>query len=259
MRPLIVRWSTVIFGSALFASAVAAADEPASKTFDSDGVKIHYLIQGKGGPVLLIHGLHASANMNWKVPGVLADLAKTYQVIAIDLRGHGQSDRPDAEDAYGTKIVDDVVRLLDHLKIKKAHVVGYSLGGMVAIKLLTTHPDRVASAVVGGMGWFQDGSALQKVWDVIPAKGVITPPAFVRSVGKLAVTEVELKKIDVPVEVIVGDRDPIKGMFVEPLHGVRNDWPVVEIKGAGHLSCPFKDQFREEIEAWLKKQTKRDK
>src|SRR5262249_20076443 len=149
---------------------------------------------------------------------------------------------------------DDVVLLLDHLKIKKAHVVGYSLGGMVTVKLLTTHPDRVASALVGGMGWFRDGSALQKVWDVIPARGVITPPAFVRSVGKLAVTEDELKKIAVPVEVIVGDRDPIKGLFVEPLKGVRKDWPVVEIKEAGHLTCPFKDQFKEEVAAWLKKQ-----
>jgi len=126
---------------------------------------------------------------------------------------------------------------------------------MVTVKLLATHPDRVASAVVGGMGWFQDGSALQKVWDVIPAKGVITPPAFVRSVGKLAVTEDELKKIDVPTEVIVGDKDPIKKLFVVPLEGVRKEWPVVEIRDAGHLTCPFKDQFREAIEAWLKKQT----
>ena len=85
---------------------------------------------------------------------------------------------------------------------------------------------------------------------------MFTPAAFVKSVGKLAVTEAEFKKIDRPVKVIIGDRDPIKGLFVDPLQAVRKDWPVVEIKEAGHLSCVFKDQFRDEVKAWLKKQVK---
>lgn len=70
---------------------------------------------------------------------------------------------------------------LDALKIEKAHVVGYSLGGMVAGKLLAEHPDRVRSAMLGGMGWFREGSAAQRLWERIPlpAKaGDRRPPSF---------------------------------------------------------------------------------
>src|SRR5262245_9625499 len=149
---------------------VRAADEPQSQTFDARGVKLHYLVQGAGEPVVLIHGLHASAAINWQKPGVMADLAKTHRVLALDLPGHGRSDKPDKEDAYGLQLVEDVVLLLDHLKIQKAHVVGYSLGGMVAVKLMARHPERVASCLVGGMGWLRDGSGLQKVWEKMPAR-----------------------------------------------------------------------------------------
>src|SRR5438046_2604415 len=109
----------------LLTLAAPAADEPASNTFDAKGVKIHYLTAGQGEPVVLIHGLHASAALNWQAPGVLAELAKDHRVIALDLPGHGRSDKPTAEDAYGLRVVEDVVLLLDHLKSPKAHVVGY--------------------------------------------------------------------------------------------------------------------------------------
>src|SRR5690349_9337528 len=92
--------------------------------FNSDGVKIHYTVQGKGEPVILIHGLYSSAKLNWEAPGTSALLAEHFQVIALDCRGHGQSDKPTAEGSYGTNMVGDVVRLMDHLKISKARVVG---------------------------------------------------------------------------------------------------------------------------------------
>ena len=63
--------------------------------FTSDGVKIHYLIEGKGEPVILIHGLYATATGNWQGPGIMPELAKNYQVIALDLRAHGQSGKPE--------------------------------------------------------------------------------------------------------------------------------------------------------------------
>ena len=121
----------------LAAGSGRAADEPESELFDSNGVKIHYLVQGKGEPVITDPRPAHQREPQLESPRRSADLAKTYQVIAIDLPGHGQSDWPQAEDAYGLKVVEDVVRLLDHLKIKKVHVVGYSLGGMVTVKFLT--------------------------------------------------------------------------------------------------------------------------
>ncbi len=225
---------------------------PADQSFRVGGVKIHYLVEGQGEPVVLVHGLYASAKINWQLPGMIGMLAKNYRVIALDLPGHGESDKPENEAAYGVQMVEDVRQLLDHLKIKKAHIVGYSLGGMIAVKFLSMHPDRAASAILGGMGWLRQGSGLQRIWERMPAReGGRTPAACVHSFGKLAVTEAQLKAIHVPVEIIVGDRDPVKKLYVAPLLPVRPDWPVVEIPDAGHITCIMKPQFKAEIMKWL--------
>jgi len=107
---------------------VLGVDAPKPQTFDSNGVSIQYTVEGQGEPVVLIHGLHASTDINWRAPGIIKALAENYQVIAMDVRGHGHSGKPEQEEAYGMEMVEDVIRLLDHLKIKKAHVVGYSMG-----------------------------------------------------------------------------------------------------------------------------------
>ena len=117
---------------AITAPVVAFATAPKSDSFDAKGVKIHYLLAGSGEPVVLIHGLDSSAEINWNVNGVVGELAKDHEVVAFDMPGHGRSDKPTSDDAYGRQIVEDVVLLMDHLKLKKAHIVGYSLGGMVA-------------------------------------------------------------------------------------------------------------------------------
>jgi pimeloyl-ACP methyl ester carboxylesterase len=70
--------------------------------FDSAGVKIHYAVQGEGDPVILIHGLYSNGRMNWDLPGTSGLLAKHFQVITLDCRGHGRSGKPQAEGAYGT-------------------------------------------------------------------------------------------------------------------------------------------------------------
>src|SRR5262245_35470453 len=139
----------------------ASAADVAPHTFDSAGVRIAYVEAGSGEPVVLVHGLYSSAEMNWVLPGTFARLAEHRHVIALDLRGHGRSDKPTAEDAYGQPMVEDVVRLMDHLAIPKAHVVGYSLGGIIVMKLMVDHPDRVISGTLGGMGWLRDGSFAQ--------------------------------------------------------------------------------------------------
>jgi pimeloyl-ACP methyl ester carboxylesterase len=250
----------IVIGLVLLPGSPLAAAEPSSRTFDADGTRIHFLDQGKGEPVILIHGMHSSADINWRITGVFSDLARDHRVIAIDLPGHGRSDRPDKAEAYGLQLVKDVVLLLDYLKIEKAHVVGYSLGGMVAMKFVASHPERVLSATIGGMGWFRDGSALQKFWEQMPARpGSRTPPAFIRGVGKLALTEEELKKIDIPVEVLVGDRDPVKPLYVDPLRRKRKDWPVIEIEDAGHINCIIKKQFREDLVGWVRSQSGKTK
>jgi pimeloyl-ACP methyl ester carboxylesterase len=225
-----------------------------SGTFDSDGVKIAYVIAGSGEPVVLIHGLDSSAAINWQLPGTFNMLAQNYRVVALDLRGHGKSDKPTDESAYGKPMVEDVVRLMDHLNIQRAHIVGYSLGGIVAMRLVIDHPDRVMSVALGGIAWLREGSGLQEVWEKMPGRfGARTPIACMHGVGKLAASEDEIKSVKIPVEILVGDHDPCKRLYVDPLATVRKDWPVVEIQGAGHISCIFKQQFKDELKKWIDK------
>jgi pimeloyl-ACP methyl ester carboxylesterase len=234
--------------------ARAAGAEPSIGTFDARGVKIRYVTQGTGEPVVLIHGLNASAALNWQLPGVFAALAKDYQVVAIDLPGHGGSDRPDKADAYGTQLAEDVVLLMDHLKLPKAHLVGYSLGGMITVKLLTVHPNRVLSATVAGMGWVRDnGRNLGLPARMAVPEGSGSLPLLVSTMGKLAVTEEAIKAVSVPVTVVIGERDRFKRMTVNPLRQVRPDWPVVEVKDANHISCVFKPDFIGAVTTWLSK------
>src|SRR5215470_4672569 len=111
-----------------------------AQNFTANGVKIRYLDEGKGDAVVLVHGLFADTFWNWQINGVVKDLSKDHRVISIDLPGHGIfSDRPLNKEAYGEQYVDDVALLLDHLKLKKAHLVGYSMGGMITMKFMVKH------------------------------------------------------------------------------------------------------------------------
>jgi pimeloyl-ACP methyl ester carboxylesterase len=238
------------------AGPARADDGPVLRTFDANGVKVAYFVQGRGEPVVLIHGWLSSAGINWALPGTSALLARDFRVIALDVRGHGLSDRPTREGAYGPELVEDVVRLLDHLRIKKAHVVGYSMGGIIAGNFIAKHPDRVLSGTLGGVGWLKAGGVAQFAYTQIGKKDPHAQARAVcgRSLARLALTEAEIRSIRVPVLVLVGDRDDlVQKLYVEPLRPVRKDWPVVEIKDADHFTCVLKPQFREEIAAWLKK------
>jgi pimeloyl-ACP methyl ester carboxylesterase len=137
----------------LLAGAVAARDEsakPSSNYFKTlDGVKIHYLVQGKGTPVVLIHGYTGSAEGNWFRNGIAQALAKNHMVVALDCRNHGKSDKPQPG---GPGRAEDVIELIDHLKIPKAHFHGYSMGGAIVARLMEKVPDRFLTAGFGGSG-----------------------------------------------------------------------------------------------------------
>ena len=238
----------------LLCAILAAGDATLLRAdeFNSNGVKIHYLVEGKGEPVILIHGIYATATGNWQGPGIMGELAKHYRVIAFDLRAHGESGKPEGEDQYGVQMAEDVVRLMDHLQLPRAHLVGYSLGGMIALKLLTLHPERVSSAVLGGMGWMKTGSPFQQFWVTFKQFGdPNVPAACLSGIAKLAVTEAEVRAVRAPVTIIVGDRDPCRWMYVEPLRRVRPDWPPHLITDANHVSCIGRPEFRAAIDAAL--------
>jgi len=145
MRNRIVPAQRYIGGIALaVVSSVAAAQE---KFFDAGGVRLRYVEQGTGEPVVLVHGFTNTADI-WSASGIVQDLARDHRVITFDLRGHGKSDKPHDPAKYGREMGLDVIRLLDHLGIERAHVVGYSLGGHVTSQLLTLHPERFLTATL---------------------------------------------------------------------------------------------------------------
>lgn len=116
----------------------------------SDGVKIHYLTAGNTGSwVVLIHGYMDSAQRMWFTTGIAPALAKNHRVVALDNRNHGESDKPEPN---GTGRALDVIELMDHLKIQKAHIHGYSMGGGMTGQLLAIAPQRFITAGFGGSG-----------------------------------------------------------------------------------------------------------
>jgi pimeloyl-ACP methyl ester carboxylesterase len=251
--------------------------------FDSNGVKIHYVIKGEGEPVVLIHGFTADIDKNWGSQSASADsngerlsvmdrLAKNYQVIAIDNRRHGKSGKPHDPKQYGVEMAEDVVRLLDHLKIAKAHVVGYSMGGIITAKLLVTHPDRLLSATLGGHSGIREGEptefydelakSLEEGKGFGPLIERLTPAgnpkpapaqvalinamltnsndvkalaAAVRGFQGLAIDPKKLESNRVPAMAIVGERDPLK-KGVDALKDHASNIKIVIVKGTDHMS-----------------------
>ena len=122
--------------------------------FDSDGVPIAYIDEGEGEPFVLIHGFASNVRINWLSTGWLRMLSEAgRRVIALDNRGHGDSGKPYDPKAYQMPIMArDARRLLDHLDIDVADVMGYSMGARITAYLATLYPDRLRSAVFSGLG-----------------------------------------------------------------------------------------------------------
>jgi pimeloyl-ACP methyl ester carboxylesterase len=78
-----------------------------------------------------------------------------------------------------------------------------------------------------------------------------TPPACAHGIAKLAVSQEQVRSVKLPVHILVGDRDPCRWMYVEPLQKIRPEWPVTLIEGAGHLNCIVQPQFKEQLLKWL--------
>jgi pimeloyl-ACP methyl ester carboxylesterase len=188
------------------------------------------------------------------------------------LRGHGLSDKPHDPAQYGVEMVNDVVRLMDHLGIAKAHVVGYSMGGFITLKLLTMYPERLLSAAPCAAGWgkldaqnskliddvassLESGEGMAPLFRRLEPNGKEPPrlrvlfmnfllghmndekalAAAMRGFPALAITEEQLRANKVPVLSIVGSADPLKE-GVDALTGVLSNHEVIVIKGGDHMT-----------------------
>jgi pimeloyl-ACP methyl ester carboxylesterase len=122
--------------------------------FDSDGVRLFYVDEGDAEPILLIHGFASNVAANWQDTGWLDTFIRARRrVVAFDNRGHGRSEKLYDPSRYGAPaMAEDARRLLDHLGIARADVMGYSMGARIAAFLVLEHPERVRSVVFGGLG-----------------------------------------------------------------------------------------------------------
>jgi pimeloyl-ACP methyl ester carboxylesterase len=138
----------------LVLSVVSKQQEPTTGYAPVNGLKVYYEVQGRGEPVVLLHGAFMTITNNWN--GWIEELAKTRKVIAIEMQGHGRT-ADIARDMTSENLADDVAALLDHLKIPRADLIGYSMGGTVAMQCAVRHPDKVRKVVVISSTFRRDG------------------------------------------------------------------------------------------------------
>ena len=114
------------------------------------GVRIHYKVEGEGPSLVLQHGLGGSLD-DWYDSGYVEALKDDYQLILVDARGHGASDKPYDPQSYKMELrVADVVAVLDDLSVSKAHYLGYSMGGWIGWGIAKYAPERFHSLIIGG-------------------------------------------------------------------------------------------------------------
>ena len=229
-------------------------------SFHHGAVEIAYLDEGEGDPILLVHGFASTKNVNWVYPTWVSELRKSgRRVIAFDNRGHGESAKLYDPAAYEIAIMaSDITALMDHLNIERADVMGYSLGSRMTAVLARSQPERLRSAIFGGIGigLIEGGGPGENVANALEAESLdeVTDPvgrtfrafadqtrsdrralaACLRGSRRLMRRE-EAAEIAVPVLIAVGTADEIAGS-ADALGAV--------IPGSRVLNIPNRDHMR---------------
>lgn len=138
----------------LVATDVSAQQKPTTGYAPVNGIAIYYEVHGGGEPVVLLHGAFMTITNNWA--GWISELSKTRKVIAVEMQGHGRTADVPRDITY-ENLADDVAALLNHLKVARADLIGYSMGGAVAMQTAIRHPDKVRRAVIISSTFRRDG------------------------------------------------------------------------------------------------------
>src|SRR5687768_15698070 len=161
-----MKTAALIF-TVLWSTAMAAqAQKPTSGYAPVNGLKMYYEIHGNGSgePLVLLHGSFMTISNNW--PDWIGELAKTRKVIAVEMQGHGRTADINRDFSY-ENLADDIARMLDHLKIKQADLLGYSMGGGVAMQVAIRHPEKVRK-VVSVSAFFRRDGLVKEALDAFP-------------------------------------------------------------------------------------------
>jgi len=229
-------------------------------SFHNGAVEIAYLDEGEGEPIVLVHGFASSSNVNWVYPAWVSELKKNgRRVIAFDNRGHGDSGKLYDPALYDIEIMaGDIGALMDHLNIARADVMGYSLGSRMTAVLARRQPQRLRSAILGGIGigLIEGGGPGENVAEALEASSLeeVTDPvgrtfrAFAEQTrsdrralaaclrgSRRLMTRDETASISVPVLIAVGTADEIAGS-ADALGKI--------IPGSQVLNIPNRDHMR---------------
>lgn len=228
-------------------------------SYSHDGVEIAYLDQGQGEPIVLVHGFASNKEVNWVYPGWVSALVEAgRRVIALDDRGHGASGKLYDPSLYHTRhMADDVRALLDHLDLPRADVMGYSMGARITAFLALSDPQRVRSAVLGGLGSrLVDGVGLpESIADALEARSLadVADPtgrtfrsfaeqtksdlkalaACIRG-SRQVITREQAHSLSMPVLVAVGTKDTVAGSARE-LAGMIPNAKALDIPDRDHM------------------------
>jgi len=209
-------------------------------SFRHGPVEIAFLDQGKGEPIVLIHGFASNKEVNWVQPGWTATLTGAgRRAIALDNRGHGQSTKLyDPADYHTALMAEDVRALLDHLNLERADIMGYSMGARIAAFFAVKHQDRVRSLILGGLGikLVESAGLPDSIAAALEAPSLadVTDPvgrmfrAFAEQTksdlralaacirgSRQTLSRAEVTSIQAPTLVAVGAKDPIAGSAQE--------------------------------------------
>ncbi len=268
MKKVIIHFLLVLVFCVYAPLGFAQERQPLFKSFD--GTQIHYEVQGKGRPVLLLHGFIVNSTM-WKRGALITSLVEAgFEVINVDLRGNGLSDRPHALSAYENDAeLKDVIALMKHLGHTKYDVVGYSRGAILVARLLTIDKN-IKAAVMGGMGtdftnpqWarrkmFEEAFAgkahlypeTQGAINYAKTSGADTLVMSLLQKFQPVTTQKQLKKVKKPVLVIAGDEDKDNGNAADLAKLFPN--ATLSIVKGNHNNTAATPAFAESIVKFLK-------
>jgi pimeloyl-ACP methyl ester carboxylesterase len=236
--------------------------------FESDGARLAYTDYGAGTPVIFLHGFEG--NFAFLEP-TANSLGEGFRVIGLDQRGHGRSDKPHDGDAYGKRMADDVLNLMDRLHLQQAHLVGHSMGGIVAMYLVANHPERFLSTVTIGNGLFSHGEltligwlfrgmfAWSDVKQLFAADSQAPSPErdrtalllVVRNLKDLAITQAQAAAIRVPLLAMRGGPKDDPHDTVERLAAVNPSAKMIRIEAEDHVSILANKQFQGALKEFL--------
>lgn len=222
-------------------------------------INLHYIEQGTGTPLILLHG---NGEDGTYFEHQLAYFSKTYRVIAIDTRGHGQSPRDDAPFTI-RQFAEDLKNFMDAHEISKAHILGFSDGGNIALIFAMKYPERVISLIANGANL--NGSGVKPTVQIPIVIGYRIASMFAKRnadakknaemlglmVNDPNIAKSELQKLTMPVLVIAGTKDMIKDSHTREIHAALPNAELVILEGDHFIANKEYEAFNKSVEAFL--------